>query len=147
MTADPSSRTIVTTRIIHAPREKVWQAWTTGEKLARWWGPKGFTNTFHEFNPVAGGLWRFTMHGPNDLQFENKSVFVELQKPERIVFDHQKPMHPFRAIVTFEAIGDSTKIIWQMVHDTVEECEKVKSFVIPGNEENLDKLEAELATK
>ena len=56
-------------------------------------------------------------------------------------------MHPFRAIVTFRAIGDSTKIIWQMVHDTVEECEKVKSFVIHETRENLDKLEAELATK
>lgn len=142
--SDIALRTIVTTRTLNFPREKVWQAWTNGDQLARWWGPKGFTNTFHEFNPVPGGMWRFTMHGPQNVSFENESVFVELVKPQRIVFDHQKPMHPFRAIVTFEAIGDSTKIVWQMVHDTVEECEKVKEFVVPGNEQNLDKLEEEL---
>ncbi len=83
-----SDREIVSTRVFDAPRERVFQAWTDPEHLARWWGPKGFTNTFHEFDPRPGGVWGFVMHGPDGVDYKNRSVFVEIVKPERIVFDH-----------------------------------------------------------
>ena len=58
-------REIVSIRVFDFPRELVFNAWTDPEHLVHWWGPKGFTNTFHEFDLRPGGIWRFVMHGPD----------------------------------------------------------------------------------
>ena len=68
-----SDREIVTTRVFDAPRELVFKAWTDPDHLAKWWGPKGFTNTFQEFDMRPGGVWRFIMHGPDGVDYKNKS--------------------------------------------------------------------------
>src|SRR5947207_1650819 len=60
-----SDRELVTTRVLDAPRERVFTAFSEAQHLMQWWGPDGFTNTFHEFDLRAGGPWRYTMHGPN----------------------------------------------------------------------------------
>ena len=135
---------IVSTRLIDAPREKVFKAWTDPEHLARWWGPKGFTNTFHEYEPKPGGVWRFVMHGPDGKDYENESVFVEIVKPERIVFDHVSG-HRFHVVTTFDDVDGKTWIRWRMVFDTVAECDRLRPICVDANEENLDRLEAELA--
>ncbi|MDB6128711.1 MAG: polyketide cyclase, partial [Verrucomicrobia bacterium] len=83
-----SDREAVNTRVLNAPRERVWEAWTNPKHLARWWGPKGFKNTFEVFEPKPGGEWRFVMHGPDGTDYKNYSTFVEVVKPARIVFDH-----------------------------------------------------------
>lgn len=134
---------IVTTRIFKVPRERLFKAWTDPVWLAQWWGPKGFTSTFHEFNLQQGGVWRFTMHGPDGTDYENKSVFVEIVEPERLVFDHVSG-HLFRVIATFEDEGGETKVTFRMIHNTPEECEKVKVFAVEANEQNFDRLEAVL---
>ena len=139
-----SDREIVSTRVFNAPRELVWKAWSDQEILSKWWGPKGFTNTFHEFDLKPGGVWRFVMHGPNGVDYQNKSVFVEITKPERIVFDHVSA-HPFRATFLFEEQSGKTKVTFRMLHESAEEHEKIKGYVIEGNEQNFDRLEAELA--
>jgi len=84
--AEAADREIISTRVIAAPRDLVFKAFSDPENLARWWGPKGFTNTFHEFDLRPGGAWRFVMHGPDGVDYPNESVFVEVVKPERIVF-------------------------------------------------------------
>ncbi len=90
--ADPAgalnAREIVSTRILDAPRERVFKAFADPDHLMHWWGPKGFSNTFHEFDFRPGGTWRFVMHGPDGIDYQNKSVFVEIVMPERIVFAH-----------------------------------------------------------
>jgi uncharacterized protein YndB with AHSA1/START domain len=58
-------REIVTTRVFDAPRALVFEAWTDPEQLKQWWGPRGFSNTFQLFEMKPGGLWQYTMHGPN----------------------------------------------------------------------------------
>lgn len=149
-TDDSLSKEIVTTRILNFPREHVFKAWENPLHLARWWGPKGFTNTFQEFNMQPGGTWDFVMHGPDGTNYKNKSVFVEIVKPEKIEFCHVSgPV--FRVQVTFEAMPDKyktmvmakrrTKIIFRMIFDSVEECQKVKQYAVNANEQNLDKLE------
>jgi len=140
-----ADREIVTTRVLNAPRDRAFKAWTDPRILAQWWGPKGFTNTFHEFELKPGGNWRFTMHGPNGIDYRNRSVFAEIVEPERIVFDHLKPMHRFRTTVTFEDLGAQTKLVWRMLFASAGECDKVKAFVPAANEENLDRIEAQLA--
>ena len=139
-----SDREIVTTRVLAWPRERVFRAWTEPEHLARWWGPKGFTNTFQEFDPRPGGRWQFVMHGPNGADYPNQSVFVEIVKTERIVFDHLSGP-AFQVTATFAEEAGKTRLTFRMLFETAAECDKVKGFAVGANEENLDRLEAELA--
>ena len=140
----PSDREIVTTRVFDAPRELVFKAWTDPDHLARWWGPQGFTNTFHEFDLRPGGVWRFVMHGPDGADYQNKSVFVEITKPARIVFDHVSGPR-FQVTATFAEQAGRTEVTFRMLFETAAECDKVKAYAIQGNEQNFDRLEAELA--
>jgi uncharacterized protein YndB with AHSA1/START domain len=140
-----ADREIVTTRVFNAPRELVFKAWTEPEHLRRWWGPKGFTTTFHAFDLRPGGAWRFVMHGPDGTDYKNESVFVEIVKPERIVFDHLSGPR-FRVTATFEDLGGKTKITFRQLFESAAAYEKVKPVAVPGNEETFDKLAGQLAT-
>jgi uncharacterized protein YndB with AHSA1/START domain len=140
-----SDREIVTTRVFDIPRERLFRAWTDPDQIVHWWGPKGFTNTFQEFDLRPGGFWRFVMRGPNGAEYPNESVFVEIVEPERFVFRHLEPVHEFLATMIFEDLGGRTRLTWSMLFESVAECEKVKRFVVEANEQNLDRLEAHLA--
>lgn len=65
-------RSIVATRVLDAPRELVFSAWTDQKHLAQWWGPNGFTTTTYAFDFRAGGVWRFVMHSPDGRDYENR---------------------------------------------------------------------------
>jgi uncharacterized protein YndB with AHSA1/START domain len=138
-------RRIMTTRIVSAVREEVWQAWTNPILLAQWWGPRGFHNTFYEFDLRPGGAWRFIMHSPDGAHFPNDSVFVEIVQPERIVFRHLAQVHSFLATAEFAEKGTGTAIRFSMLFPTVAECARSRRYVAQGNEENFDRLEALLA--
>jgi uncharacterized protein YndB with AHSA1/START domain len=142
--ADPADREIVSSRVFDAPPESLFDSFSDPHRLAQWWGPKGFTNTFHEFDFRPGGLWRFTMHGPGGADYLNESVFTDIARPERIAFDHLEPIHRFRMAMTYEGQGGSTRLTWRMLFDDIEECAKVKPFVVEANEQNFDRLAANL---
>lgn len=135
---------IVSTRIFNYSRELVFNAWTDPDRLKNWWGPKGFTNTFHEFDLRPGGKWSFIMHGPDGVNYPNESVFVEIIEPELLIWNHlSNPKFQFN--VTFEELPEfETKIIFKMIFGTPEECKNVKIYAVEKNEENFDRLEAEL---
>ncbi|HTM93480.1 MAG TPA: SRPBCC domain-containing protein [Flavisolibacter sp.] len=103
-------------------------------------GPKGFTNTFHEFDLRTGGHWKFTMHGPDGGNYPNESVFVEIKEPERIILDHvSKPF--FQLTARFEEVDNNkTELTFEQLFPTIEEYNKVKGFAIDANEENMDRL-------
>ena len=138
-----ADREFVHSRLVDAPRERVFRAFSDPLHLARWWGPKGFTSTFHEFDLRPGGAWRFVMHGPDGADYPNESVFVEVVAPERIVFEHVSGHH-FRMTITFAAQGAGTSVGWHQVFDTAAERERIAKFVIEANEQNLDRLAAEV---
>src|SRR5215469_11779411 len=77
-----AARSIVTTRIIDAPRTLVFEAWTDPKHLAQWWGPNGFSTTTSSFDMRPGGVWRFVMHGPDGRDYQNHVTFEEVVKPE-----------------------------------------------------------------
>lgn len=135
---------IVTTRIFNFPRQLVYHAWTEPEHLKNWWGPNGFTNTFHLFDFQVGGRWSFTMHGPEKGNYQNECTFAVIREPELIVWDRQsKPL--FQVEVVFEEISkNETKVIFKQKFQSVEECNKLRKFVPEKNEENMDRLETEL---
>jgi len=135
---------IISTRIVNAPRETVWKLWSEPEHLAKWWGPKGFTNTFqkHEFKP--NGLWQFVMHGPDGTNYPNEIQYLEIEKPSRIVFEHTNGPC-FHVTATFEDLGKRTKINFHASFRNADEFNRVKDFAILGNEQNFDRIEAELS--
>jgi uncharacterized protein YndB with AHSA1/START domain len=110
-------------------------------------GPKGFRNTFYEFDLQPGGAWRFIMHSPDGAHFPNESVFQEIAQPERIVFRHLAPVHEFLATAEFAEHRHGTTIRFTMLFPTAAECERSRRYVAQGNEENLDRLEALLAAR
>jgi len=81
-------REIFSSRLIHAPRARVFAAWTDPAQLAKWWGPNGFTTTTHVFDFRPEGTWEFTMHGPDGTEFPNKIHYLEIVPPERLVYKH-----------------------------------------------------------
>ncbi|MBL7946699.1 MAG: SRPBCC domain-containing protein [Flavobacteriales bacterium] len=129
-----------TSRVITAPRERVFTAWTEPEQLARWWGPNGFTNTFHRFELKPEGIWDFTMHGPPG-DFHNTCVFKRIEPPGYLEFDHLKEMHFYKAMVTFTEVPEGTRVDWIMRFDTAEELAPIREFIAKANEENMDKLQ------
>ncbi len=155
MTTESAACEIFTTRVVNAPRERVFRAWTDPATLADWWGPNGFTNTIHTFELKPEGVWDFTMHGPDGQDFHNSCVFREIVPNERLVFDHLKEMHFYHAEVTFSDVAGGspspkasaehrTRIDWSMRFNTAEELEPIRKFIMDANEQNLDKLESEL---
>lgn len=130
---------LISTRVFDVPQELVFRAWTTPDLLARWWGPHGFTNTFHECDIRPGGTWRLTMHGPDGTDYPNHNVFVEIVPFERIVIDHLSG-HEFRLTGTFENLEGRTKVTFRQLFKLTEEFEQVKAFCMEANEQNLDRL-------
>ncbi|GLI04291.1 activator of HSP90 ATPase [Paenibacillus tyrfis] len=130
---------LISIREFDVPQELVFRAWTTPDLLARWWGPHGFTNTFHECDIRPGGTWRLTMHGPDGTDYPNHNVFVEIVPFERIVIDHLSG-HEFRLTGTFENLEGRTKVTFRQLFKLTEEFEQVKTFCMEANEQNLDRL-------
>lgn len=127
---DQDPRTIVGTRILNAPRELVWKAWTDPKHLSEWWGPNGFSTTTKSFEMKPGGIWRFVMHGPDGRDYENRILFDEIVRPERIAYRHDDGSEnaesmQFRQTVTFEDIGGKTRLTWKSVFQTAEERARV----------------------
>jgi uncharacterized protein YndB with AHSA1/START domain len=135
----------VSSRTFDAPREAVFDAFRDPARLARWWGPQGFRNTFREFDLRPGGRWRFTMHAPDGADYENESVFVAVRPPELIEFDHLEPVHGFRMTITLAERGRATAVTWRMRFDDAAECAAVRHMVEPANEQNFDRLAEELS--
>lgn len=112
-------------RVINAPREIVWRAWTEKEHLAYWWGPNGFTNTIHEMDVRPGGLLRLTMHGPGGEDYHNRMRYTELVWPERIEYVHlgedEDDPDAFRVTVTFEKSENKTKLVMRVHFPSEEE--------------------------
>lgn len=135
---------IVSTRIVNASQQLVFTAWTNPNHLINWWGPAGFTNTFHEFDLRPTGRWRFTMHGPDKGNYENDVEFITIKKPDFIYWKrHSKPL--FHVLATFEEVDvGKTKVVFKMLFSSAEECNKLKNYVVDKNEENFDRLELEL---
>lgn len=141
-----SDREIVTTRVFDAPRELVYRAWTEARHVAQWWGPNGFTSTIQDMDVRPGGKWRFVMHGPDGRNYPNEIVYVEIVKPQRLVYDHVMP--PFHVTVTFDEQGGKTKVTMTHLFATADERETVvrKYGAVEGAKEHLGRLGAYLET-
>ena len=150
-TTRTTDREILLTRVFDAPRELVFNAWIDPNHIAQWFGPDGFTTTILEMDVRPGGVWRFIMHGPDGVDYPNKIVYVEIVKPERLVYNHfsedvDEPGQ-FHVTMTFAEQAGKTVLSMQMLFETAAERDRVvKEYgAIEGGEQTLDRLAAYLA--
>ena len=135
--------TFQTSREIPSPPEQVFAAISDAQRLARWWGPAGFTSTFSvcEFHP--GGRWDFVMHGPEGANYPNESVFAEIEPAQKVVVDHiSEPK--FRLTIALVPSRGGTTVTWVQVFENAEFGRSVEHIIVPANEQNLDRLTAEV---
>ena len=132
-----------TSRNIPASAAEVFAAFADPARLARWWGPEGFTNTFDvcEFKP--GGRWIYTMHGPDGKDYPNECVFREILPAANVVIDHViLPLYTLT--ITLAEFGGTTTLTWQQEFDNCVFATKMYDFLTMANEQNLDRLIAEV---
>jgi len=132
---------IAITRIFDAPRETVWRAFTDSKLVAKWWGPNGFTNTIQEMDVRPGGTWRFIMHSPEGKDYENRIVYKEIMRPERIVFEHVTGPR-FQVTMTLAEEDGKTRLTYRMVFSSTAELERaIKEFhAVEGLNQTMGRL-------
>jgi len=114
--AKAAEREIVIERVFDATPEIVFKVWTEPAHLARWWGPKGFTNSAWEVDLRVGGAWRIVMRAPNGAEYPGGGVYREIVKPSRLVFTNSamdkegNPIIEGFTTVTFAEYGGKTKL-------------------------------------
>ena len=131
-------------RTLSATAAQVFACLRDPMRLARWWGPEGFTNTFDVFEFTPGGRWVFTMHGPDGKDYPNESTFGTLEENARVVVHHVVEPR-FVLEIALHAEGDGTRLEWLMDFENKSFAQSLKDFLHTANEQNLDRLEAELA--
>ncbi len=125
-------------RIYDFPVKMVWDAWVDPKQVAQWWGPRGFTITSQSKDVRTGGHWKYTMHGPDGVDYPNNTKYLEVEKYSRMVYDHggndeQPPL--FRVTVNFIDLNGKTKMEMIMALATADAAAETKKFIkkVGGN--------------
>jgi len=144
-----SEREIVVSRVIDGPRALVFEVFSDSGHLGQWWGPDGFTTTTHAFEFGVGGVWDYTMHGPDGTDYPNWIEWREIARPERIVALHGSRADDPEAFVstfTFVERDGATELTLRGVFPTKALRDlHVKEFgAIEGAEQTLGRLAAYL---
>jgi uncharacterized protein YndB with AHSA1/START domain len=138
--------TFNTSREIPATVEQVFAAINDPERLARWWGPAGFTNTFNVCEFKSGGRWSLVMHGPNGNNYPNEYIFVEIVPPRKVIVQHVAEPK-FRLTITLAPSAAGTVVSWSQAFESAEVASRIEHIVVPANEQNLERLSVEVLRK
>jgi len=150
--SDPAvaDRVIEVSRVIEAPRELVFAAFTEVRHLSQWWGPDGFTTstTFFEFR--EGGEWVFVMHGPDGTDYTEWIRWLRIAPPERIELLHgatRDDPDAFESVLTFTQDGAATRVVMRTVFPTkaLRDQAVEKYHAIEGGRQTLGNLAAYVA--
>lgn len=119
-------REIVITRVIDAPRERVFEAWTDPKQIIQWFSPAGFQNETLEIDIRPGGRWRFVYVGPDGTRYENRMVFLRIEAPRLLDMEHGSDIDDdparFHVTVTFDAQSNGkTVLTLRQLHPTVKQ--------------------------
>ncbi|MDX2054730.1 MAG: SRPBCC family protein [Polyangiaceae bacterium] len=119
-------------RLYEAPIQAVWDAWADPAQVAKWWGPRGFTITTHSKDLKPGGHWRYTMHGPDGMDYPNVTHYFEVEKYSKLVYDHgatdDRPAL-FRVTVLFSESEGKTRLEMTMAFVSAEASEEASKFI------------------
>jgi uncharacterized protein YndB with AHSA1/START domain len=144
-----SDREVRISRVVDAPRERVWDAMTDPKQIVHWWGPRGFTTTIQEMTLRPGGTWLQVMHGPDGVDHPSVSRFLEVVRAERLVYSlvGGRPGSPpvqIETTWTFEALPEGkTRVTILHVFPSGAERERVvrESGAVEGAHQTLERLE------
>lgn len=149
-----TDRDLVLTRLIDAPRAKLYEAWTKPEVMKQWFAPLPYTTPFVETDVRPGGSNKITMRGPDGVDLPNRGVYLEVVPNERLVFTDayteawvpsEKPF--MTVILTFVEEAGKTRYTARVRHWTVEDREAHEKMGFhQGWGQCADQLEA-LVTK
>lgn len=143
-------REIIVSRVVSAPREKVWSAFTTAEALAHWWGPSGFRITTSAFDFREGGEWVFMMHGPDGRDYPNWIRFTRIEQPSHMEHDHggDGDRVLFKAVISLEDFGDKTLVTLHSTFPNAADRDLVvKEYrAIEGGQQTLARLDEYLSS-
>jgi uncharacterized protein YndB with AHSA1/START domain len=142
-----ADREIVISRVIRAPRELVFEAFTEVRHLSRWWGPEGFTTATRAFEFRVGGEWDFVMHGPDGTDYQEWISWTEITPPERIAMLHgesREDPNAFVSVLTLAADGAATRLEMRTVFPSTELRDEAveKYHAIEGGQQTLSHLDA-----
>jgi len=135
---------LIHTRILDAPRDLVWEVWTTPLHLKEWWGPNGFSLTTKTMNVEPGKIWEFIMHGMGQ-DWYNKIEYLEVKKPELLSYKHsgsQSEDYNFTVTVSFEEVEGKTLLTMRSVFKSkaiIDELNR-KVNAIEGGKQTLNRL-------
>ncbi len=145
----PADRELVFTRVLSAPRSRVFTAWTDPKHVAPWWGPHGFTNPVCELDVRPGGAIRIHMRGPDGTVYPMAGVYQEIVEPERLVFtsaaldNEGNPLFEVLNTVTFaEQDGKTTQTSRARAVKTTAEGVPYLEGMEAGWTQSLERLEA-----
>jgi uncharacterized protein YndB with AHSA1/START domain len=165
--AGPSSKDFVISRVLDAPRDLVWKAFTDPERMKRWWGPKGFTVIASKMDLRVGGTYHYGLKAPDGSPMWGKFVFREIVPTERMVFVNSfsdeaggttrhpmAPTWPLEMLSTFsfedEPGGKTRFTVRWSPHNASEDERKTfdagQTSMTQGWSGTLEQLEAYLAT-
>jgi uncharacterized protein YndB with AHSA1/START domain len=130
-------------KFIPASPADVFAAMSDPARVARWWGPAGFTNTIHKYEFRPGGSWLLTMHGPDGRDYPNESRFTRIVPNQLFEIEHLTGHH-FLLTLELHPQEHGTDVRWRQTFDTVEHYRKLAAFVAEANEQNLERLAAEV---
>ena len=132
------------TREIRASAQALFQSLSDPARLARWWGPDGFTNTIHRFEFRPGGAWELTMHGPDGASYPNRMVFTEIIPGASVVIRHgSQPI--FQLSIGLTPSGDGTVVSWHQEFEDPAVAAAMRPIAEPANEQNLTRWAREVA--
>jgi uncharacterized protein YndB with AHSA1/START domain len=127
-----------TQRTIPYAPDEIYATFSDPVRLAKWWGPKDFTNTFETFEFKVGGNWKFKMHGPDGHDYPNKCVFSELVGGEKLVIQHVSARR-FTLTVSLLPCEGGTKVKWVHEFEDPKVADAVRHIAEPGREQTLDR--------
>lgn len=153
MAADKPLRELTFTRVLDAPRELVFRAWTNPAHVARWWGPNGFTNPVCQLDVRPGGAIRIDMLGPDGRHFLMGGEYREIVPPERLVFtstaardERGEDQLLNLNTITFEPVGGKTRLtLLTQVLKGGPGTEEFLAGMEEGWSQTLDRLGEEIA--
>jgi len=145
-----SEREIVISRVLDAPRSLVFDVWTDPIHVGEWYGPRGFTITTHKMDVRPGGTWNFVMHGPEGVDYQNRIIFIEVDRPYRLVYSHageEGEPSQFQVTLTFEEHDGKTLLTMRSLFESAADRDRVveEHHAIEGGNQTLDRLQERLA--
>lgn len=152
-TAELTERGVRLTRLFDAPPELVFKVWSDPRHLDAWWGPNGFRNETHSMTFEPGGEWRYTMHGPDGVDYPNRILFHEIEPAVQLRFLHDSGEEDdpgaMQVTVTFEAEQGGTRVTMHTEFASAETRDMIveQHNAIEGGQQTFERLATHLLSQ